>query len=105
MAAVDADVDVVPCLFAHQYNQLIHLLAAVDRFSFHSPPLPHPAVAARRVFAHMLQAADEAFELVATMKDKYSLSPCLRSYGPVLAAFWRASETRLAAALLRPAQI
>ena len=53
----------------------------------------------------MLQAADEAFELVATMKDKYSLSPCLRSYGPVLAAFWRASETRLAAALLRPAQI
>ena len=30
----------------------------------------------------MLQAVDEAFELVATMKDKYGLSPRLRSYGP-----------------------
>jgi proteinaceous RNase P len=89
MAVVDADADAVPRLSAHQYNQLIHLLAAADRSSFHSPP---PTADARRVFAHMLQAVDEAFELVDTMKDKYGLSPRLRSYGPVLAAFRRAGE-------------
>jgi proteinaceous RNase P len=90
MAAVDADAnaDAVPRLSAHQYNQLIHLLAAADRSSFHSPP----TIDTRRVFAHMLQAVDEAFELVATMKDKYGLSPRLRSYGPVLTAFRRAGE-------------
>uniref|UniRef100_J3L882 ribonuclease P n=2 Tax=Oryza brachyantha TaxID=4533 RepID=J3L882_ORYBR len=37
-------------------------------------------------------AADEAFELVATMKDKYGVVPRLRSYSPVLAAFRRAGE-------------
>lgn len=117
-AAVDADADAVPRLSAHQYNQLLHLLAATDRSSFPSPP----AAAARRVFAHMLQAAappseatitslarviaadpasaaDEAFELVATMKDKYGLSPRLRSYGPVLAAFRRAGEAAKAYAV------
>lgn len=120
MAAFDAAVsgsgaDTPLRLAAHQYNQLLHLLAAADRSSF---PGPTAAAAARRVFAHMLQAgappseatitslarvtaadddpgssaADEAFELVATMKDKYGLSPRLRSYGPVLAAFRRAGE-------------
>lgn len=99
---------------AHQYNQLLHLLASADRSSF---PGGHPAVAAsaRRVFAHMLEATtaapaeatitslarviasdpgggDEAFELVATMRERYGLAPRLRSYGPVLAAFRRTGE-------------
>ena len=124
MAAFDAaicDADAPPRLAAHQYNQLLHLLAAADRSSF---PGPAATAAARRVFAHMLQAgalpseatitslarvtaaaadtasaADEAFELVATMKDKYGLSPRLRSYGPVLAAFRRAGEAAKAYAV------
>ena len=118
MAAFDADAPLR--LAAHQYNQLLHLLAAADRSSFPGP------TAARRVFAHMLQAgappseatitslarvtaaaadepgssvADEAFQLVATMKDKYGLSPRLRSYGPVLAAFRRAGEAAKAYAV------
>jgi hypothetical protein len=39
-AAVDADV--VPRLSAHHYNQLLHLLAVVDRSSFPPPPPPPP---------------------------------------------------------------
>ncbi|XP_066307995.1 proteinaceous RNase P 2-like [Miscanthus floridulus] len=126
MAAFDAaicDADAPPRLAAHQYNQLLHLLAAADRSSFPGPAAA-AAAAARRVFAHMLQAgappseatitslarvtaaaadtasaADEAFELVATMKDKYGLSPRLRSYGPVLAAFRRDGEAAKAYAV------
>ncbi|KAM0856047.1 hypothetical protein ACQ4PT_049379 [Festuca glaucescens] len=97
-------------LAAHQYNQLLHLLASADRASFPA----HPAAAARCVFAHMLEAgaspseatitslarvvasdpegADEAFELVATMREKYGLAPRLRSYSPVLSAFRYAGE-------------
>uniref|UniRef100_A0A453GUG3 PROP1-like PPR domain-containing protein n=1 Tax=Aegilops tauschii subsp. strangulata TaxID=200361 RepID=A0A453GUG3_AEGTS len=97
-------------LAAHQYNQLLHLLASADRAAFPA----HPAAAARRVFAHMLGAgappseatitslarvvaadaegADEAFGLVSTMREKYGLAPRLRSYSPVLAAFRRAGE-------------
>lgn len=111
-AVSDPDAAPAPRLTAQQYNQLLHLLAAADRSSF-----PSPAAAARRVFSHMLEAgaspseatitslarvaasdatnpagADEAFELVATMKEKYGLSPRLRSYSPVLAAFRRAGE-------------
>ncbi|KAJ1287249.1 hypothetical protein BS78_03G416400 [Paspalum vaginatum] len=125
MAAFDAavsDPDAPPRLAAHQYNQLLHLLATADRSSFPTPA----AAAARRVFAHMLQAgappseatitslarvtaasdadgsasaADEAFQLVATMKDKYGLSPRLRSYSPVLAAFRRAGDAAKAYAV------
>lgn len=123
MAAFDAaasDPDAPPRLAAHQYNQLLHLLATADRSSFPGPA----AAAARRVFAHMLQAgappseatitslarvtaasespasaADEAFQLVATMKDKYGLSPRLRSYSPVLAAFRRTGEAAKAYAV------
>uniref|UniRef100_A0A0E0CDF0 ribonuclease P n=1 Tax=Oryza meridionalis TaxID=40149 RepID=A0A0E0CDF0_9ORYZ len=101
-----------PRLLAHQYNQLFHLLATADADS-----LPNAAAAARRVFSHMLgsgaspseatitslarvtasdasnpAAADEAFDLVATMRDKYGVAPRLRSYSPVLAAFRRAGE-------------
>ncbi|KAL6613741.1 hypothetical protein ACP70R_036011 [Stipagrostis hirtigluma subsp. patula] len=123
MAAFDAAVsgpDDPPRLAAHQYNQLLHLLSAADPSSF-----PGPAAAARRVFAHMLQAgaspseatitnlaritasdqaanpgaADEAFELVATMKEKYGLAPRLRSYSPVLAAFRRAGQAAKAYAV------
>ncbi|KAG8079155.1 hypothetical protein GUJ93_ZPchr0007g5759 [Zizania palustris] len=111
-AVSDPDAASAPRLTAHQYNQLLHLLAAADRSSF-----PNPAAAARRVFSHMLEAAaspseatitslarvtasdasnpaaaDEAFELVATMKEKYGVAPRLRSYSPVLAAFRRAGE-------------
>ncbi|KAF7040687.1 hypothetical protein CFC21_050574 [Triticum aestivum] len=115
MAAFDAAVsgpDAAPDLrlAAHQYNQLLHLLASADRAAFPA----HPAAAARRVFAHMLGAgappseatitslarvvaadaegADEAFGLVSTMREKYGLAPRLRSYSPVLAAFRRAGE-------------
>ncbi|WVZ67266.1 hypothetical protein U9M48_016371 [Paspalum notatum var. saurae] len=127
MAAFDAavsDADTPPRLAAHQYNQLLHLLATADRSSFPTPA----AAAARRVFAHMLQAgappseatitslarvtaaadadadnpasaADEAFQLVATMKDRYGLSPRLRSYSPVLAAFRRAGDAAKAYAV------
>ncbi|KAF0893764.1 hypothetical protein E2562_029660 [Oryza meyeriana var. granulata] len=116
MAAFDSAVSGTdaPRLLAHQYNQLLHLLAAAaaDSASF-----PTPAAAARRIFSHMLgsgaspseatitslarvtasdasnpAAADEAFELVATMKEKYGVVPRLRSYSPVLAAFRRAGE-------------
>uniref|UniRef100_A0A453GV32 ribonuclease P n=1 Tax=Aegilops tauschii subsp. strangulata TaxID=200361 RepID=A0A453GV32_AEGTS len=57
MAAFDAAVsgpDAAPDLrlAAHQYNQLLHLLASADRAAFPA----HPAAAARRVFAHMLGA-------------------------------------------------
>ncbi|EEC72240.1 hypothetical protein OsI_05356 [Oryza sativa Indica Group] len=101
-----------PRLLAHQYNQLFHLLATADADS-----LPNAAAAARRVFSHMLgsgaspseatitslarvtasdasnpAAADEAFDLVATMRDKYGVAPRLRSYSPVLAAFRRAGD-------------
>ncbi|KAI5001590.1 hypothetical protein ZWY2020_026240 [Hordeum vulgare] len=99
-------------LAAHQYNQLLHLLAT-------SPFPGHPAAAARRVFAHMLGAgaapseatitslarvvaaegADEAFALVSTMRDKYGLAPRLRSYSPVLAAFRRAGDAAKAYAV------
>uniref|UniRef100_A0A8R7PY70 ribonuclease P n=2 Tax=Triticum urartu TaxID=4572 RepID=A0A8R7PY70_TRIUA len=116
MAAFDAAVsgpDAAPDLrlAAHQYNQLLHLLASADRAAFPA----HPAAAARRVFAHMLgvgappseatitslarvvaaadaEGADEAFGLVSTMREKYGLAPRLRSYSPVLAAFRRAGE-------------
>ncbi|XP_062232135.1 proteinaceous RNase P 2-like [Phragmites australis] len=125
MAAFDAadfDPDAASAptrLAAHQYNQLLHLLATADRSSF-----PNPAAAARRVFAHMLRvgaapseatitslarvtssdaanpaAADQAFELVATMKEKHGLAPRLRSYSPVLAAFRRAGEAAKAYAV------
>ncbi|KAL6853346.1 hypothetical protein ACP4OV_019375 [Aristida adscensionis] len=125
MAAFDAaavagpDGDAPPRLAAHQYNQLLHLLAAADRASF-----PAPAAAARRVFAHMLHAgaapseatitslarvtatdaadaaaADEAFQLVATMREKHGLAPRLRSYSPVLAAFRRAGDAAKAYAV------
>ncbi|XP_062208201.1 proteinaceous RNase P 2-like [Phragmites australis] len=110
-AVCDPDAATAPRLAAHQYNQLLHLLATADRSSF-----PSPAAAARRVFAHMLQAgaapseatitslarvtaSDEAFELVATMKEKYGLTPRLRSYSPVLAAFRRAGEAAKAYAV------
>ncbi|XP_021307811.1 proteinaceous RNase P 2 isoform X2 [Sorghum bicolor] len=122
VSGAGADADTPLRLAAHQYNQLLHLLASADRSSF---PGPAAAAAARRVFAHMLQAgappseatitslarviaaaddpgssaADEAFELVATMKDKYGLSPRLRSYGPVLAAFRSAGEAAKAYAV------
>ncbi|KAF7097953.1 hypothetical protein CFC21_099731 [Triticum aestivum] len=115
MATFDAAVsgpDAVPDLrlAAHQYNQLLHLLASVDGTVF---PV-HPAAAARRVFAGMLEAgappseatitsltcvaaadaegAYEAFRLVSSMRQKYGLVPRLRSYSPVLAAFQRAGE-------------
>ncbi|OEL14827.1 Proteinaceous RNase P 1, chloroplastic/mitochondrial [Dichanthelium oligosanthes] len=124
MAAFDnavSDPDYPTRLAAHQYNQLLHLLATADRSS-----IPSPAAAARRVFSHMLQAgappseatitslarvtaapdadnpasaADEAFELVATMKDKHGLAPRLRSYSPVLAAFRRAGDASKAYAV------
>ncbi|CAO1947372.1 unnamed protein product [Urochloa humidicola] len=122
MAAFDhavSDPDAPTRLSAHQYNQLLHLLATADRSSF-----PSPAAAARRVFSHMLQAgappseatitnlarvtaapdspasaADEAFDLVATMKDKHGLTPRLRSYSPVLAAFRRAGDASKAYAV------
>ncbi|CAO2195998.1 unnamed protein product [Urochloa humidicola] len=122
MAAFDDAVshpDAPTRLSAHQYNQLLHLLATADRSSF-----PSPAAAARRVFSHMLQAgappseatitnlarvtadpanpasdADEAFQLVATMKDKHGLAPRLRSYSPVLAAFRRAGDASKAYAV------
>ncbi|CAM0147845.1 unnamed protein product [Urochloa decumbens] len=122
MAAFDhavSDPDAPICLSAHQYNQLLHLLATADQSSF-----PSPAAAARRVFSHMLQAgappseatitnlarvtaapgnpasaADEAFELVATMKDKHGLTPRLRSYSPILAAFRRAGDASKAYAV------
>ena len=73
-----------------------------------------PAAAARRVFAGMLEArappseatitslacifaadaegAYEAFRLVSSMRQKYGLALCLRSYSPVLATFRRARE-------------
>ncbi|CAO2196098.1 unnamed protein product [Urochloa humidicola] len=123
MAAFDhavSDPDAPTRLSAHQYDQLLHLLATADRSSFPSPP----AAAARRVFTHMLQAgappseatitnlarvtagpdspasaADEAFELVATMKEKHGLTPRLRSYSPVLAAFRRAGDASKAYAV------
>ncbi|KAG2594429.1 hypothetical protein PVAP13_5NG644900 [Panicum virgatum] len=117
MAAFDdavSDPDAPTRLAAHQYNQLLHLLATADRSSF-----PSPAAAARRVFDHMLQAgappseatitslarvtaasaADEAFQLVATMKEKHGLAPRLRSYSPVLAAFRRAGDASKAYAV------
>lgn len=117
MAAFDSAVSdpEAPRLAAHQYNQLLHLLATADRSS-----LPGPAEAsARRVFSHMLQvgaapseatitslarvtafaAADEAFDLVATMREKYGLAPRLRSYSPVLAAFRRAGDAAKAYAV------
>ncbi|KAF8642189.1 hypothetical protein HU200_067452 [Digitaria exilis] len=117
MAAFDAavsDPDAPPRLAAHQYNQLLHLLATADRSS-----VPSPAAAARRVFSHMLQAGappseatitslarvtaaddpDEAFHLVATMKDKHGLAPRLRSYSPVLAAFRRTGDAAKAYAV------
>uniref|UniRef100_A0A0E0JU47 ribonuclease P n=1 Tax=Oryza punctata TaxID=4537 RepID=A0A0E0JU47_ORYPU len=114
MAAFDSAVSGpdAPRLLAHQYNQLFHLLATADTAS-----LPNPADAARRIFSHMLDsgaspseatitslarvtasdasnpaAADEAFDLVATMREKYGVAPRLRSYSPVLAAFRRAGE-------------
>ncbi|XP_034595849.1 proteinaceous RNase P 2 [Setaria viridis] len=116
-----SDPDAPARLAAHQYNQLLHLLATADRSSF-----PSAAAAARRVFAHMLQAgappseatitslarvtaapdadnpasaADEAFELVATMREKHGLAPRLRSYSPVLAAFRRAGDASKAYAV------
>uniref|UniRef100_A0ACD5XE78 Uncharacterized protein n=1 Tax=Avena sativa TaxID=4498 RepID=A0ACD5XE78_AVESA len=122
MAVFDAAVsgpDAAPDLrlAAHQYNQLLHLLASADRASFPT----HPAAAARRVFAHMLEAgsppseatitslarvvasdpdgADEAFDLVATMRDKYGQAPRLRSYSPVLAAFRRTGDASKAYAV------
>ncbi|RLM61837.1 hypothetical protein C2845_PM14G11840 [Panicum miliaceum] len=124
MAAFDdafSDPDAPTRLTAHQYNQLLHLLATADRSSF-----PNPAAAARRVFDHMLQAgappseatitslarvtaapdadnpasaADEAFQLVATMKEKHGLAPRLRSYSPVLGAFRRAGDASKAYAV------
>ncbi|KAK3166604.1 hypothetical protein QOZ80_1AG0047980 [Eleusine coracana subsp. coracana] len=115
MASFDAAVsDTDARLAAHQYNQLLHLLATADRSTF-----PSPADAARRVFSHMLQvgaapseatitslarvtasdAADEAFDLVATMREKYGLAPRLRSYSPVLAAFRRAGDAAKAYAV------
>ncbi|RLN22752.1 hypothetical protein C2845_PM07G36020 [Panicum miliaceum] len=124
MAAFDdavSDPDAPTRLAAHQYNQLLHLLATADRSSF-----PSPAAAAHRVFDHMLQAgappseatitslarvtaapdadnpasaADEAFQLVATMKEKHGLAPRLRSYSPVLAAFRRAGDASKAYAV------
>nr|CAB3479549.1 unnamed protein product [Digitaria exilis] len=117
MAAFDAavsDPDAPPRLAAHQYNQLLHLVATADRSS-----VPSPAAAARRVFSHMLQAGappseatitslarvtaaddpDEAFHLVATMKDKHGLAPRLRSYSPVLAAFRRTGDAAKAYAV------
>ncbi|XP_048559190.1 proteinaceous RNase P 1, chloroplastic/mitochondrial-like [Triticum urartu] len=97
-------------LAAHQYNQLLHLLASADGAVF---PV-HPATAARRVFAGMLEArappseatitslacivaadaegAYEAFRLLSSMGQKYGLALRLRSYSPVLAAFRRAGE-------------
>jgi proteinaceous RNase P len=112
-AAAVSDTD-APRLAAHQYNQLLHLLATADRSSF-----PSPADAARRVFSHMLRAGaapseatitslarvtafdapDEAFQLVATMREKYGLAPRLRSYGPVLAAFRQAGDAAKAYAV------
>ncbi|EMS62010.1 hypothetical protein TRIUR3_06403 [Triticum urartu] len=102
MATFDAAVsgpDAVPDLrlAAHQYNQLLHLLASVDGTVF---PV-HPAAAARRVFAGMLEArappseatitsltcvvaadaegAYKAFRLVSSMRQKYGLVPRLRT--------------------------
>jgi proteinaceous RNase P len=54
---------------------------------------------ARVIAADSASAADEAFELVDTMKDKYDLSPRLRSYGLVLTAFRRAGEATKAYAV------
>jgi hypothetical protein len=67
MATFDAAVsgpDAAPDLrlAAHQYNQLLHLLASADHAVF---PV-HPAAAARRVFAHMLQARAPTFEATIT---------------------------------------
>ncbi|KAM0859569.1 hypothetical protein ACQ4PT_047133 [Festuca glaucescens] len=111
-------------LAAHQYNQLLHLLASAS--------FPAAATAARRVFAHMLEAgaapseatitslarvvasdpnaADEAFQLVATMHSTYGLAPRLRSYSPVLSAFRHAGasikayavEAHMAASAIAP---
>ncbi|XP_047055973.1 proteinaceous RNase P 1, chloroplastic/mitochondrial-like [Lolium rigidum] len=103
-------------LAAHQYNQLLHLLASADHASFPAAP---PAAAARRVFAHMLDAGappseatitslaravapsdpDEAFQLVATMHSTYGLAPRLRSYSPVLSAFRHAGNSTKAYAV------
>nr|CDM83120.1 unnamed protein product [Triticum aestivum] len=87
MAAFDAAVsglDTAPDLrlAAHQYEQLLHLLASAD-----ARRVP-PAAAARRVH----RGRDEAFGLVSTMRQKYGLAPRLRSYSPVLAMFRRAGE-------------
>jgi len=47
----------------------------------------------------LLDNPDEAFHLVATMKDKHGLAPRLRSYSPVLAAFRRAGDASRAYAV------
>uniref|UniRef100_A0A453RHW5 PROP1-like PPR domain-containing protein n=5 Tax=Aegilops tauschii subsp. strangulata TaxID=200361 RepID=A0A453RHW5_AEGTS len=112
MAAIGAAVSVPDAapdlhLVAHQYEQLLHLLPPRT----HAALPVHPAVVARCVFAHMLEAeappseatitslgrvvaadvegADDAFRLVSTMRQKYGIALRLRSYSPVLAVIRR----------------